>query len=421
MRSIHSRHYIYTHWLRIDNQNNEKKQWENLKDYWNKYDCSMTVYYYDYNPLTEKVIKLDCNQSYQNLDLDVNSMSSGSLKRIKSKPTNISLYNRGISSFFESKLGKEVTKTLRQEKKEINISEENLIIVDALKEFKYTKNIKEFCEIMKEENWKIVKIPSSSSYHYQLYFGKGKQVYNRYEYAFGKFNYKSVFKDRLERFINNVINQRKLNVNNFIGKKINMLRLNEVITDEVNNDNITCIGLVLGINNNCFDIYDSKSPLGQEYYSLELKEFEKKVNEGVFKPNFNILSAYEKLELRKYNYQKSQKFIDICDELNIINPDISNIKLYSIKIYKDEIAFFYKRYSNELESYILCKNYKVHSNKLVSDFNILDLENKTDVQNFWYKLNELIDFDKVKEMLNEQEEKEIKEKEIIEDMEIEYE
>ena len=117
MRSIHSRHYIYTHWLRIDNQNNEKKQWENLKDYWNKYDCSMTVYYYDYNPLTEKVIKLDCNQSYQNLDLDVNSMSSGSLKRIKSKPTNISLYNRGISSFFESKLGKEVTKTLRQKKK----------------------------------------------------------------------------------------------------------------------------------------------------------------------------------------------------------------------------------------------------------------------------------------------------------------
>ena len=95
--------------------------------------------------------------------------------------------------------------------------------------------------------------------------------------------------------------------------------------------------------------------------------------------------------------------------------------MYSIKIYKDEIAFFYKRYSNELESYILCKNYKVHSNKLVSDFNILDLENKTDVQNFWYKLNELIDFDKVKEMLNEQEEKEIKEKEIIEDMEIEYE
>ena len=43
MRSIHSRHYIYTHWLRIDLNNDERKQWEQLKDYWNKYDCSMTV------------------------------------------------------------------------------------------------------------------------------------------------------------------------------------------------------------------------------------------------------------------------------------------------------------------------------------------------------------------------------------------
>ena len=54
MRSIHSRHYIYTHWLRIDMNNDEIKQWEQLKNYWNKYDCSMTVYYYDYNPLTVK-------------------------------------------------------------------------------------------------------------------------------------------------------------------------------------------------------------------------------------------------------------------------------------------------------------------------------------------------------------------------------
>ena len=61
MRSIHSRHYIYTHWLRIDLNNDEIKQWEQLKDYWNKYDCSMTVYYYDYNPLTEKAIKFAMN------------------------------------------------------------------------------------------------------------------------------------------------------------------------------------------------------------------------------------------------------------------------------------------------------------------------------------------------------------------------
>ena len=58
---------------------------------------------------------------------------------------------------------------------------------------------------MQQEHWKIVKIGSDRKYHYQLYFGKGKQVYNRYEYAFADFTYKSVFKDRLERFINNLI------------------------------------------------------------------------------------------------------------------------------------------------------------------------------------------------------------------------
>ena len=166
MRSIHSRHYIYTHWLRIDTNNDEIKQWKQLKDYWNKYDCSMTVYYYDYNPLTEKVIKLDCNQSYQDLDLDVNSMSSGSLRRIKSKPTNITVYNKGIENFFVNKLGLEVLNNLRKPKATINIPEENLIEVDVLKEFGRMKNIERFKEIMEEEQWKIVKIPSDLNHHY---------------------------------------------------------------------------------------------------------------------------------------------------------------------------------------------------------------------------------------------------------------
>ena len=113
-----------------------RKQWQQLKDYWNKYDCSMTVYYYDYNPLTEKAIKLDCNQSYQDLDLDVNSMSSGSLKRVKAKPTNITAYNKGIEHFFVNKLGLEVLDTLRKPKSIIDVPEEELITVDVLKEFK---------------------------------------------------------------------------------------------------------------------------------------------------------------------------------------------------------------------------------------------------------------------------------------------
>ena len=332
MRSIHSRHYIYTHWLRIDMNNDEIKQWEQLKNYWNKYDCSMTVYYYDYNPLTEKAIKLDCNQSYQDLDLDVNSMSSGSLKRVKAKPTNITVYNKGIEHFFVNKLGLEVLDTLRKPKSKINVPEDQLITVDVLSEFGRMKNIEKFNEIMKEEDWKIVKIPSDVSYHYQLYFGKGKQVYNRYEYAFNDFTFKSRFKDRLERFVNNVVKQKELNLDNFIGKKINMFESkHQISTDKKINIDVKCIGLVLGINNNCFDIYDFQRPLGEQFYSLNLKDFEQKFKAGIYKPNFNLLTSYEKLELRKYMYNKAKKFTNLCADWDYRNIDMTDIHLESLK------------------------------------------------------------------------------------------
>lgn len=422
MRSIHSRHYIYTHWLRIDLNNDERKQWQQLKDYWNKYDCSMTVYYYDYNPLTEKAIKLDCNQSYQDLDLDVNSMSSGSLKRVKAKPTNITAYNKGIEHFFVNKLGLEVLDTLRKPKSIIDVPEEELITVDVLKEFKKMENIEKFNKIMEEENWKIVKIPSDVNFHYQLYFGKGKQVYNRYEYAFGNFTYKSVFKDRLQRFINNVIKQRELDISNFIGKKINMFESKYQVSEDKNiNVDVKCIGLVLGINNNCFDIYDFQKPLGEQFYSLNLDEFEQKFNEGIYKPNFNILTSYENLELRKYLYNKARKFTELCGDWNYRNIDMSNILLKSLKIKKDNLILSCEKYSNKIDGYICCPACEIQSKELINEFNILDLENKNKVLDFMSKLDNYIDYEKIESLLSEQEEKMIKEKESLVEMEIEYE
>ncbi len=60
---MNSRRFKYTHWLRIDSEN-EKLQWSKLKEYKDNHECSMTVFYYDYNPLIDKVIKLDCNKYY---------------------------------------------------------------------------------------------------------------------------------------------------------------------------------------------------------------------------------------------------------------------------------------------------------------------------------------------------------------------
>lgn len=422
MRSIHSRHFIYTHWLRIDTNNDEIKQWKQLKDYWNKYDCSMTVYYYDYNPLTEKVIKLDCNQSYQDLDLDVNSMSSGSLKRVKAKPTNITVYNKGIEHFFVNKLGLEVLNTLRKPKATVSVPEEKLIEVEVLEEFGRMKNIEKFNEIMQQEHWKIVKIGSDRKYHYQLYFGKGKQVYNRYEYAFADFTYKSVFKDRLERFINNLIKQKELNINNFIGKKINMFESKHQVSEDKNiNVDVKCIGLVLGINNNRFDVFDFQRPLGEQFYSIELEDFKQKFNEGIYKPNFNLLTSYEKLEQRKYVYNKVKKFTELCGDWDYRNIDMNDIYLESLKVQKDKIIISCERYSNKLDDYICCPACDIESKELVNEFNLLDLENREDVLDFMSKLENYIDFDKAEKSLKEQENKKIKEKETLEEMEIEYE
>ena len=422
MRSIHSRHYIYTHWLRIDLNNDEIKQWEQLKDYWNKYDCSMTVYYYDYNPLTEKAIKLDCNQSYQDLDLDVNSMSSGSLKRVKAKPTNITVFNKGIEHFFVNKLGLEVLDTLRKPKSIINIPEEELITVDVLEEFGKMKNIVKFKKIMDEENWKIVKIESDRKYHYQLYFGKGKQVYNRYEFAFGDFTFRSRFKDRLERFINNVVQQRELNLNNFIGKKINMFESQQKISTNKNiNVDVKCIGLVLGINNNSLDIFDFQRPLGEQFYSINLDEFEQKFSKGIYKPNFNILTSYENLEVRKYLYNKAKRFTELCGDWDYRNIDMTNIHLESLKVQKDKIIISCEKYSNKLDDYISCPACEIESKELVNEFNLLDLENRESVLDFMSKIENYIDYDKAEQSLNEQENKKIKEKESLEEMEIEYE
>lgn len=106
------KNFKYTHWLKIDLSNETKKgiEWNNLKIYKEKYDCNMEVYYYDNDSFCKKVIKLECNQSYKDLDLDVNSMFDGSLIRLSSKPRNISLYKVPIETFFENKIAKELKK-----------------------------------------------------------------------------------------------------------------------------------------------------------------------------------------------------------------------------------------------------------------------------------------------------------------------
>lgn len=90
--------FKYTHWLKMENDMIEQT-WINLKEYKEKYDCNIEVYYRD-TSFINKIIKLECNQEYNNLDLDVNSMFTGSLTRLSQKPNNISKYNKPVEYFF---------------------------------------------------------------------------------------------------------------------------------------------------------------------------------------------------------------------------------------------------------------------------------------------------------------------------------
>lgn len=107
VKSLNSnkRKFKYVHWLKIDlsNETKDGKEWRNLKEYKDKYDCNMTVFYYN-NSFIDKAIKLECNQNYEELDLDVNSMFDGSLIRLKSKPKNITAYKDDIEYFFNNKI-----------------------------------------------------------------------------------------------------------------------------------------------------------------------------------------------------------------------------------------------------------------------------------------------------------------------------
>lgn len=401
--NLNSNHYKYTHWLKID-PTDELEKWQNLKRYKDQYDCYMTVFYYDYNPLTHKVIKLDCNQSYQDLDLDVNSLSKGSLQRIKAKPTNVTAYNKGINEFFKIKLGVNVKERVFSN----SISEKDLIIVDVLSEFKELKNIDMFAEILKNENWQVVKVKSDRRYHYQLYFGKEKQVKNRYEYAFSHFMYKSIMKDRLQRFINNCIKDYEFNLNNFIGRKVNSFQAKYVlVTGEKFEMAPECVGVVLGVNDSKVDLYDFKRPLKEQLYSIDIDLFKKNFESGFYKVNYNQLSNLEKMELRKYTKYKLEKFQKLCGDWDYRNIDMTDPHLASINIKNNTISILYEKYSTLLDEYICCSAGEIKNRDLIKEFKLLDLMNYEKTLSFFQKIGEYIDYEKVNNDLNIEEQKAI--------------
>jgi len=81
----------YTHWLKIRgtiSTREEAKQFREIQSYLDRYPkSSATLYLYEYN-LFDYVVKLECNQNWDDLDLYANS-GFHALTRLSHKPANI--------------------------------------------------------------------------------------------------------------------------------------------------------------------------------------------------------------------------------------------------------------------------------------------------------------------------------------------
>ena len=76
----------YKHWLKINGQAfDEAKQYKEILDYLVKYpSAKATMFLLEYQCF-DRIVLLECDQNYDDLDMDVNS-GSHNLRRLTSKP-----------------------------------------------------------------------------------------------------------------------------------------------------------------------------------------------------------------------------------------------------------------------------------------------------------------------------------------------
>lgn len=81
----------YVHWLKIDGYadiEETARQFLAIENYLNAYPKSQAIMYQYYSGSFNRIVRLECDQKYNDLDMDVNSGSTR-LERLSSKPKNI--------------------------------------------------------------------------------------------------------------------------------------------------------------------------------------------------------------------------------------------------------------------------------------------------------------------------------------------
>lgn len=85
---------LYVHWLQFSgvkcSLKREEKQFDELIKYLKNYPSATAEgYFKTTGDVLATVVRLECNQNYKDLDLECNSMSEKSLKRLTHKPKDI--------------------------------------------------------------------------------------------------------------------------------------------------------------------------------------------------------------------------------------------------------------------------------------------------------------------------------------------
>lgn len=79
----------YVHWIKVNGYVKDvEKQIEQIKEYLKDYKDSKCSLYFPNSGKFDKYVRLECNQAYSDLDLDVNSFSTN-LTRLTKKPNDI--------------------------------------------------------------------------------------------------------------------------------------------------------------------------------------------------------------------------------------------------------------------------------------------------------------------------------------------
>lgn len=122
--------------------------------------------------------------------------------------------------------------------------------------------------------------------------------------------------------------------------------------------------------------------------------------------------------------QKISKFNELCGDWDYRNIDMTDSHIASIDVLDTKEKYLIvscELYSTRVDEYVSCSAEPIKNRKIIKDFLNLDLDNREDVFEFFNEINSHINWSIIDEKLEKEEQKLIKEYDLSDELEDEYE